>query len=133
MRSVIHRFSLVLAIACLFAIPVDLIFGINARITSSFHRYVPWILVAWGFAIINRLSRPRVVAIHQPPHRYMIRIVIHRASLSLLIVSLCMLPLGIVVEVYEWGQMAESFESASLMYAFIFVVLYDKTRPSKST
>jgi hypothetical protein len=131
MRSCIHQFSLVWAIACLVAIPLDLVLGINAQITSSFYRYVPWIAVAWVFAIVNYLSRPRRVAIHAP-HRLTFRLLIHRASLLLLIVSLCMLPLGCVVEANEWGRMADGFESASLMYAFIFAVLYDKTRPLKS-
>lgn len=131
MRFWIHRISPWLAGLCLIMIPIDCAFGINAWVTSSWKRYVPYILLAWVFAIAGHLSRPRPLS--GALSIWNVRALIHRASRLLVIVSFSMLPIGLIIEANEWGQMAESFMSASLLYTFLFYVVYDKTRPIPSS
>lgn len=54
----------------------------------------------------------------------------HRLSLCAAIGFLCALPLGVIAEVNEWGQMPEHFEIAFFFYAWVFALIHHGTRPS---
>lgn len=54
---------------------------------------------------------------------------IHRLSLCASVAFLCAIPMGIVVEVREWGRMPEDFMSGFFAYAILSAIVNHMTRP----